>query len=109
MPFWDTAVVHDPTAFTDPENWTGGFYELSSEIGDYDDERLQRGLNTLWRTAAVTGCYGNTAREPAVQIAVPVTVASLRSSATCTASYASTWARPRRVRLFLHPHRRRPH
>lgn len=74
---WDTAVVHDPTAFADPENWTGGFYELSLEVGDRDDERLQRGLSALWRAAAITGCYGNPDREPDGQAAVPVTVASL--------------------------------
>lgn len=37
---WDTAVMRDPTAFTDPENWVGGFYELTLEVGDRDDERL---------------------------------------------------------------------
>jgi hypothetical protein len=78
MSFWDTAAVHDPTAFTDTENWNGGFYELSLEIGDRDDERLQRGLSALWQAAAIAGCYGNKDREPAVQVAVPVTVASLQ-------------------------------
>jgi hypothetical protein len=75
---WNTAVVHDPTAFTDPENWTGAFYELSLVFGDCDDERLQRAVTTLWRAAAITGCYGSIDREPADQSAVPVTVASLR-------------------------------
>ena len=70
--------MHDPTAFTDQENWTGGFYELSLEVGDRDDDRLQRALVALWRAAAIAGCYGGTDREPAEQIAVPVTVASLQ-------------------------------
>ncbi len=74
---WNTAVVPDPMACTDAENWTGGFYELSLEIGDRDDERLQRALTALWRAAAITGCYPSRDREPADQIAVPVTVASL--------------------------------
>lgn len=69
--------MHDPTAFTDTENWTGGFYELSMEIGDRDDERLQRAVTALWRAAGVTGCYGGTDREPADQVEVPVSVASL--------------------------------
>ena len=52
-------------AFTDAENWSGGFYELALEIGDRDDERLQRALTALWRAAAVTGCYGGRDQEPA--------------------------------------------
>jgi hypothetical protein len=75
---WDTAAMPDATAFTDPENWTGGFYELSLEIGDRDDGRLQRALTALWQAAAITGCYGSTAQEPTDQNAVPVTVASLQ-------------------------------
>ena len=75
--FWNTAVVHDPMMFTDPENWAGGFYELSLEVGDRDDDRLQRALTALWRAAAITDCYGSRDREPADQIAVPITVASL--------------------------------
>lgn len=45
--------MHDPALFTDPENWTGGFYELSLEIGDPDDGRRQRALTVLWWAAAV--------------------------------------------------------
>ncbi|WP_218148292.1 hypothetical protein [Lentzea xinjiangensis] len=69
--------MHDPMAFTEPANWTGGFYELSVEVGDRDDDRLQRALTALWRAVAITGCYSSRDREPADQIAVPVTVASL--------------------------------
>ncbi|MER5266090.1 hypothetical protein ABTZ99_28785 [Actinosynnema sp. NPDC002837] len=69
--------MHDPMAFTDAENWTGGFYELSLEVGDHDDERLQRALTALWGAAAATDGYGHRDREPADQVAVPVTVASL--------------------------------
>ncbi|NUT45836.1 MAG: hypothetical protein HOV94_00755 [Saccharothrix sp.] len=47
-------------------------------MGDRDDDRLQRALTALWRAAAVTGCHGGTDREPADQVAVPVTVASLK-------------------------------
>jgi hypothetical protein len=74
----NTAAVHDPMAFTDPENWTGGFYELSLEVGDRDDDRLQRALTALWGAAAITGCYRRRDREPADQVAAPVTVASLQ-------------------------------
>lgn len=69
--------MRDATAFTDPDNWSGGFYELSLEIGERDDGRLQRALTALWRAAGLTGCYGNAEREPAEQSAVPLTVASL--------------------------------
>ncbi|MGM1060084.1 hypothetical protein [Saccharothrix sp. Mg75] len=69
--------MSDPMAFTDAENWTGGFYELSLEVGDHDDERLQRALTALWRAAGVTGCCADRDREPADQDEVPVTVAAL--------------------------------
>ncbi|MGC7098383.1 hypothetical protein ACPZ19_27235 [Amycolatopsis lurida] len=69
--------MHDATAFTDPDNWSGGFYELSLEIGERNDGRLQRALTALWRVAGITGCYGTDEREPAEQSAVPLTVASL--------------------------------
>lgn len=70
--------MRDPTAFTDPENWSGGFYELELEIGVRDDGRLQRALTALWRAAAIVGCYASTEREPADQTTVPLTVTSLR-------------------------------
>jgi hypothetical protein len=74
----DAAAVHDPTAFTDPEIWNGGFHELSWEVGDRDDERLQPAVTALRWAAAITGCCGSTGREPAEQIAIPVTLASLQ-------------------------------
>lgn len=66
-----------PAAFTDDENWTGGFYELALELGDTSDERLQLALSALWRVAAVEGCYGSRDREPREQAEVPRTVESL--------------------------------
>lgn len=68
--------MHSSMVFTDRENWNGGFYELSLELGDRDDDRLQLALTALWGAAAVTGCYGSRDREPADQIEIPVTVAS---------------------------------
>lgn len=67
----------DPTSFTDPENWAGGFYELSLELGDRDDDRLDRAVNALWVGAAIVGCYGSASREPADQVAVATNVKSL--------------------------------
>jgi hypothetical protein len=48
-------VMADPTAFTDPENWTGSFYELSLELGQRSDEHLDRALRLLWREAGIVG------------------------------------------------------
>jgi hypothetical protein len=69
--------MRDPASFTDSENWCGGFYELSLEIGDTSDERLQLALSSLWQAAAVDGCYGDRDREPGEQGEVPCTVPSL--------------------------------
>ena len=41
----------DPTAFTDPENWTGGWYELALELGQRCDERLDHALR-VWCVVA---------------------------------------------------------
>ncbi|WP_211593339.1 hypothetical protein [Microbispora sp. H10836] len=71
------ADMHDPTAFTDSENWSGGYYELAIEIGDTSDERLQLALSALWRAAAIDGCFGRRDREPKEQDEVPCTVSSL--------------------------------
>lgn len=67
----------DPAAFTDAENWAGGYYELAVELGDTSDERLQRALTELWDAAGIEGCHVRRDREPAEQDEVPRTVASL--------------------------------
>lgn len=54
----------DPTAFTDPENWTGGWYELALELGQRCDERLDHALRVLWRDAGIVGCVGLQDQEP---------------------------------------------
>jgi len=73
----DDPPVHDPAAFTDDANWTGGFYELAIEIGDTSDERLQLALSALWRAAGIEGCYRSRDREPGEQDEIACTVASL--------------------------------
>ncbi|MGW0215689.1 hypothetical protein ACWDXH_14985 [Micromonospora chokoriensis] len=40
----------------DPENWTGGFYELILVLGAADDARLDRAVGALWRAAGVREC-----------------------------------------------------
>ncbi|MER7760987.1 hypothetical protein [Streptomyces sp. NPDC097619] len=67
----------DPAAFTDEENWRGGFYELALEFAGRDDRLLQAALSAVWRSARVEGCYGTRDREPADQEEVPCTVSSL--------------------------------
>jgi len=73
----DAPAMDDPSAFTDGENWSGGFYELAIELGHTSDQRLQRALSTLWRAAAIQGCYGRRDREPGEQDVIACTVASL--------------------------------
>jgi hypothetical protein len=71
-------VMADPTAFTDPENWTGSFYELSLELGQRSDEHLDRVLRLLWREAGIVGCYGERDQDPADQVTLPASAASLQ-------------------------------
>jgi hypothetical protein len=73
----DDRSVTSPAAFTDADNWTGGFYELAIEVGETSDERLGRALGTLWRAACIRGCYGSCDREPPDLKTVPCTVESL--------------------------------
>jgi hypothetical protein len=46
----------NPADLQDPENWTGGCYELEIELGHRDDARLRTALREMWRLAAVEGC-----------------------------------------------------
>ncbi|MBM0275216.1 hypothetical protein [Micromonospora tarensis] len=41
---------------SDPENWTGGFYELLLVLGATDDARFDRAVRSLWRAADVREC-----------------------------------------------------
>ena len=61
----------DPAAFTDGENWNGGFYELAIELGPTDDDRLDRALVALWQEAGVEGCYGSRWEDPEAQEPTP--------------------------------------
>lgn len=73
-------MTFDPIAFTDDENWHGGFYELAIELGDCDDERLQAALSALWQAADITGCYASRDREPRDQQQIVCTTASLATT-----------------------------
>ncbi|GAA2001749.1 hypothetical protein GCM10009799_31190 [Nocardiopsis rhodophaea] len=68
-----------PVIMTDAD-WSGGHYEIYIELGDTDDGRLQRLLTSVWRAAAVDGCYGATYDGPGELQEMPCTVASLRDA-----------------------------
>lgn len=66
-----------PADLTDPENWHGGFYELTIELADESDEHLQRILTALWHTAKVEGCFQRRAGTRDRFEDAPCTVAAL--------------------------------
>jgi hypothetical protein len=54
-------LVRDVTGaddLNDPDNWSGGFYELSVNLGPPDDRRLDAAIGVLWTGAGVRGCVG---------------------------------------------------
>jgi len=65
----------DQTAFTDDENWYGGYYELAIDLGLRNDPgsdvRLSRALRTLWSDPHLDGCYLDRWRATTVQERVP--------------------------------------
>ncbi|MBC6446189.1 hypothetical protein [Actinokineospora xionganensis] len=69
--------MHNLTTFTDDENWSGGFYQLAIEVGDPDDDRLHRTLETLWVAARIEGCYAHRDKEPEDQPELAPTIAAL--------------------------------
>jgi hypothetical protein len=70
--------VTKSAAFTLADNWHGGFYELSLELGATSDARLERALTRLGEVVAVPSWYGSRDREPYEQMAVSCTFESLR-------------------------------
>jgi hypothetical protein len=53
--------------FTPDDVWHGGFYELSIELGDRSDDRINYAVRTLWENPALTGCYLRRDIEPKAQ------------------------------------------
>jgi len=49
--------VGNPADLADHENFIGGFYELSVEVGTRDDDRLWRTADAVWHHAGIEGCY----------------------------------------------------
>ncbi len=58
-----------------PENWHGGFYEISIRLGARSDDRLESALQIGWTAANIDGCSAPLATPPEAQ--VPCTLASL--------------------------------
>jgi hypothetical protein len=69
-------IMTNPACFRET-NWSGGFYELATEVGSSDDDWLQTALSALWTAAEVQGCFGQSDREPGEQDSVPCSVGSL--------------------------------
>jgi hypothetical protein len=69
-----------PSSFLDPENWTGGFYELAIELGERDDRRLSHALASVWADPRVEGPYLLRDAEPEDQAAVTPTLAAQDNS-----------------------------
>ena len=65
-----------PAAFTDDENWHGGFYELAVVLGSRDDARLDAAVRAAWADPRVDGCCVDRHREPEDQQSVPCSLAA---------------------------------
>jgi hypothetical protein len=64
----------------DPENWTGGWYELAVEIGPRNDSILDQMLAAIWRVAQVQGCYTVARHDPLHHVEAPLTLTAPESS-----------------------------
>ena len=68
--------VNDSSAFTDDENWTGGFYELAVELGDRDDHRLDAAISAAWADPWLTGPFAARDHEASAQERVAPSLAT---------------------------------
>ncbi len=62
--------------FTNTDSWTGGFYELALELGNYSDkysdERINSALKVLWSYPLLNGIYLQRDREPSQQQCISI-------------------------------------
>jgi hypothetical protein len=62
--------------FTNKDSWSGGFYELALELGNYSDtysdERITSALKVLWSYPLLTGVYLQRDREPSQQQCISI-------------------------------------
>lgn len=58
----------DAASLTDADNWDGGFYELTLQLGRGDaldaDDRDRRAMSALWAHPALDGCFLDRGAEP---------------------------------------------
>ena len=69
--------------FTNKDSWSGGFYELALELGNYSDEysdkRIASALKAFWSYPLLNGVYLRRDREPAQQQCISILVGKIRS------------------------------
>lgn len=67
----EQAPTGDTSAFTDNENWSGGYYELAIALGPKAEpgstDRLRQALTALWSHQGLVGCYLDRTIEPSTQ------------------------------------------
>jgi hypothetical protein len=56
--------------FSDPDVWTGGFYELCLELPAQDDATTTQALAALWGSPQLSGCFMWNDSEPTQQVAL---------------------------------------
>jgi hypothetical protein len=65
--------------FTNKDTWHGGFYELSLEMGQLSDIKLEAAVNAIWNFADLRGCYLRPDIDPPFQSQVQPDVKVLLS------------------------------
>lgn len=62
--------------FTNKDSWSGGFYELALELGNYSDtysnERITSALKVLWSYPLLNGVYLQRNQEPSQQQCISI-------------------------------------
>lgn len=69
----------DPADLADPDNWTGGYYELSLLLGPHDDDRLDAALQALWAAGGLGPAH---TRRPLARVEVSA-AQLLRTALSC--------------------------
>jgi len=59
--------------FTEPDTWSGGYYELAIELGTRSDERLLAALTAVWADPNLDGAYLSRDVEPWQQQRLAIT------------------------------------
>ena len=54
----------DPADMNVPDNWHGGYYELSIKLGAADDQRLDRAVTAMWSAAGFGAAFRRSTDQP---------------------------------------------